>query len=114
MAIYADLTVDRGSYFESTIEVNDVNGAIKNLTGYLARGKIRKSYTSSTSYSFTTSIPDPETGKVIISLSPQTTLSLKSGRYVYDVEVYEPDSQGDVVRIVEGQVDVTPSVVQQG
>lgn len=114
MAIYADLTIDRGSYFESTIVVNESTGGIKDLTGYLARGKIRKSYTSSTSYSFTTSIVFPERGEVVISMSPANTLALKTGRYVYDVEVYEPDSQGDVVRIVEGQVDVTPSVVQGG
>ena len=113
MAIYADLTIDRGSQFESIIVVNDTNGAVKNLTGYLARGKIRKSYTSSTSVDFTITIPNPTFGKLVVSMTSANTLLLKSGRYVYDIEIYR-SSPAEVIRVREGQVEVTPSVVQGG
>lgn len=113
MAIYADLTIDRGSYFETTIGVNDTNGAVKNLTGYSGRGKIRKSYNSSFIVQFTVRIPNPSNGQLVISLSSTETLALKSGRYVYDVEIYRT-APSQVIRVLEGQVDVTPSVTQGG
>jgi hypothetical protein len=38
---------------------------------------------------------------------------LKSGRYVYDIEIYRA-SPAEVIRVLEGQVEITPSVVQGG
>jgi len=113
MAIYSDITIDRGSSYTQTVVVSAANGAIQNLTGYSARGKIRKSYASTTSVDFTITIPNPTFGELVVSLSSSTSLSLKSGRYVYDIEIYKT-SPAEVVRVLEGQVEVTPSVVQGG
>jgi hypothetical protein len=114
MSEYTDLFVDQGSNFSSTIAVTNTNNLATDLTGYSARGQVRKSYTSETATNFTAAIDsDPTTGIVTISLSPTQTGSLKAGRYVYDVEVFIDDSpETTVLRISEGQVHITPRVTQ--
>jgi hypothetical protein len=46
-----------------------------------------------------------------MTLSANTTSSLKAGRYVYDVEI-EEESTGVVTRIFEGIVNVLPNVTR--
>lgn len=113
MAIYSDITLDRGSSYAETIVVTAPAGGIMNLTGYTGRGKIRKSYASTTYVDFTVTIPNPTLGEINITLTAANTLNLKSGRYVYDIEIFRA-SPAEVFRVIEGQVDVTPSVVQGG
>ena len=108
MAIYANLVVDQGTDFSSFITLEDTSGAIVDLTGYTAAGMIRRTYLSTTSTSFTTSIPDPTSGEIKIQLDANTTGALKSGRYVYDLEI--TSSGGAVSRVVEGQLEVNPGV----
>ncbi len=114
MAEYTDIFVDQGSNFSTTVEVVGNNGAPTDLTGYSARGEVRRSYTASLATTFTAAIDsDPTTGIVTISLGPDQTGSLKSGRYLYDVEIYIDNSpETTVLRISEGQVHVTPRVTQ--
>lgn len=108
MAIYANLVVDQGTDFSSFVTLEDTSGAIVDLTGYTAAGMIRRTYLSTTSTSFTTSIPDPTSGEIKIQLDANTTGALKSGRYVYDLEI--TSSGGAVSRVVEGQLEVNPGV----
>jgi hypothetical protein len=107
MATYSDIFIDQGSTYASTIDVLDPNGYAFNLTGYSARGQIRKTYSSTNAINFATNINDPETGKVNISLTAIQTRVMKAGRYVYDVEVY--NNGGHVIRISEGQVEISPA-----
>lgn len=111
MAIFADIPIDQGSTFLNTIIVAGIDGNVLDLTGYTGRGKIRKSYGSSASTPFTIEFPDPETGKIEISLTAAQTLALKAGRYVYDVEVVKT-ADASVTRVLEGQLEVFPSVTQ--
>lgn len=104
MAMYADLYADQGSNFSTIINVGSGDAFDVNLTGYTARGKIRKSYTSSISYDFVVAIPQPTTGQVHISLDSATTAAIKPGRYLYDVEITQT-STSKVTRVVEGQID---------
>lgn len=110
MAVVANITVDQGSLFDSTIDVEDAGGNPADLTGYSARGQIRKTYTSSTAVDFTTAVTDPSNGKIKITLSGTQTANMKPGRYVYDVEVVS--SGGSITRVVEGQLEVTPRVTR--
>ena len=65
MAVYSNLTIDQGTDFSFAVDVTDTDGNALNLTGFTAAGQIRKSYSSSTSTSFTASIDDtPSTGKI--------------------------------------------------
>lgn len=108
MAIYADIQLDQGSTFSMTLRATDVTGAPYVLTGYSVRAQVRRSYSSTTYWSFTGSVTDAANGAVAISMTAAQTAELKAGRYVYDVEIY--NNSGIVVRIAEGQVEVTPRV----
>jgi hypothetical protein len=109
MAQYTDIIIDQGSTYLGKLPVIGANTLPVDLTGYAVRGQIRRSYSSLTSISFLATIDDAEGGIVFISLTPTQTASLKPGRYVFDVEIYNSD-ESDVIRISEGQVTVMPRV----
>lgn len=110
MAIYSNLTIDQGSTFKADIDVTDADGDALNLAGYTVAGQLRKNYSSSTSTDFTASVTSTINGTIRISLSATQTNDLKAGRYVYDVEI--TSSTGEVTRVLEGQVEVTPGVTR--
>lgn len=111
MAIISNLTIDQGTSFTADVDVTDVDGNVLNLTGYTAAGQMRKSYASTTATDFTATVHSAANGTVRITLTPTVTNALKAGRYVYDVEITKT-STGEVTRIVEGQVEVTPGVTR--
>lgn len=110
MAIYANLTVDQGSTFNTVVTVAEATGGDISLEGYTARAQIRKNYTSSTAVDFFVEISDPENGVIGMSLTPAASGALKPGRYVYDLEIVSPND--NVTRVIEGQIEVTPRVTR--
>ena len=109
MAVYANLILDQGSDFNSTIDVAGADGNSLDLSTYTLRGQIRKSYLSSTAVDFNTS-RGANTGELQISLTSTQTGNMKAGRYVYDIEI--ESAGGTVTRVVEGQLEVTPRVTR--
>lgn len=109
MAIKANLIVDQGTDYSTTINLTDADGNIVSLTGYTANGQIRKTYSSSNAISFGI-VLEASNGVVQLSLTDTQTSNLVSGRYVYDVVVVSPSNVTS--RIVEGIVTVTPRVTQ--
>ena len=109
MAVYANLIIDQGADYFSTVTVEGSNGLPYDLTGHTVSGKIRRSYTSTTYFSFAASVLDPTAGEINMELSHTVTASMKSGRYVYDVIITETGT-GDITRVLEGQVEVNPGV----
>jgi len=111
MAIYANLLIDQGSDFKTTINVSQAGtGEVTDLTGYVVRAQMRKSYASSTAVVFDTAVDDPDAGVISISLSGAATAAVRAGRYVYDVEIESGNNK--VTRVVEGQIEVTPRVTR--
>lgn len=116
MAQYEEFTIDQGA--DVTIELNlvDKNDGAKNLEGYSIAAKMKKNYNSSDSdtTSFTTIISNASNGIASLSLNNTQTNALKAGRYVYDVELSFQDSDGDTIveRILEGRIQVSPSVTK--
>ena len=116
MAQYEEFTIDQGA--DVTIELNlvDKNDAVKNLAGYSIAAKMKKNYNSgdSDTTSFTTIIDNASSGIASLSLNNTQTNALKSGRYVYDVELSFQDSGGNTIveRILEGRIQVSPSVTK--
>lgn len=109
MATKANIIIDQGTTFTTSINLTDDNGDAIDLTGYTGSSQMRKHYTSSNSQSFTVSLSNTS-GVVSLSLTATQTANLAPGRYVYDVEVV---SGANVVsRIVEGIVTVTPEVTR--
>lgn len=111
MAIISNIIIDQGSTFQADIDVTDSAGDALNLTGYTVAGQMRKTYTSTTAINFTGQVQSATGGTVRISLSATETNALKAGRYVYDTEITKT-ATGEVTRVIEGQVDVTPGVTR--
>lgn len=109
MAIKANIVIDQGTTFQTSINVTDENDDVVTLTGYSASAQMRKHYTSSNSFSFTTAI-SPSLGVVTLSMTANTTNTITPGRYMYDCELTDPN--GAVTRLVEGIVTVTPGVTR--
>jgi len=109
MAQKANLIIDQGSDFSTTLDITDEEGSPIDLSTYTAAAQIRKHYTSLTKTDFTVSTT--ASGIVTLFLSANTSNELESGRYVYDVELTA--NTGSITRIVEGIVTITPSVTRQ-
>ena len=108
MAIKANLFVDQGTDYQTTITLTDVDDNIVNLAGYTANAQLRKTYTSSNAVNFTVTLTEA-TGEVTLSLTDTQTSNIVAGRYVYDVLL---TSANITTRIVEGIVTVTPGVTR--
>lgn len=116
MATYEEITIDQGSDVTIQLELMDENGAQKDLAGHSVAAKMKKNYNSgdSDTTSFTSIITNPNTGLVNLTLTNTQTDALKAGRYVYDVELSFQDSSSNTIveRILEGRIQVTPSVTK--
>ena len=109
MATIANLKVDQGADFATTINLNNLDGTDFNLTGYTVKSQMAKSYASATKIDITASITNATTGAIQLSLTNTETGALAQGRYVYDVEVTQT-SGGAKTRVIEGQITVFPQV----
>lgn len=109
MAIKANIVIDQGADFSTTINLSDEDGNIINLSGFTGAAQMRKHYASVTSYSFTVDINEPA-GEVTLSMTSNQTDNIPAGRYVYDCEL--TDNNDVRSRIVEGIVTVTPGVTR--
>lgn len=108
MAFKANIVIDQGASFSSSITVTDDEGVPVDLTGYTGTAQMRKHYTSSNSVSFAVAVSNA--GIIALSLTANQTANIAAGRYVYDVEV--TDTNNLVYRIVEGIVTLTPQVTR--
>ena len=111
MAILSNLSVDQGSDFSAEVVVEDSTGNVANLTGFTGAGQIRKTYSSSTATNFVVVVTNAAAGLLTLSLTNAVTNAMKSGRYVYDVEITQT-SNGEKTRVVEGQLTINPGVTQ--
>ena len=105
MATKANITIDQGATFNTTVSLTDDAGNELNLTGYVANSQIRRWYTSNTSTDFTITVSN---GTLALALSSNQTANLIYDRYVYDVLL--KDTANTITRVVEGIVTVTPRV----
>lgn len=109
MGTKANLKIDQGSDFTTSITLTDDAGDSLNLYGYTGAAQIRKYYTSTNAVDFDVDVV-ANTGQVVLSLSSNTTNNIVAGRYVYDVEL--TDLNGVVSRVLEGIVTITPGVTR--
>jgi len=109
MAIKANIVIDQGADFSALIDVADVDGNTYSLNGHTASSQMRKSYYSTTFFSFTTSV-NAIAGQVSLNMDNATTAAIEPGRYVYDVEITSPENV--TTRVVEGIVTVTPGITR--
>jgi hypothetical protein len=110
VATIANIFIDQGSDYSNIITVTASNGQSLNLSGYTVASQLRKSYQSSTSYTFTSSVYDTATGKIRLQLSSNQSQEIPAGRWLYDVEI--TSSSGTKTRVVEGVATVSPQITQ--
>jgi len=111
-AVYvSNLVVNTGTTFTQTFSLeNSDSSSSLNLGGYIVSAQMRKHAGSSAYTSFTASILNPSAGTIKVGLGTTTTVSLKPGRYVYDVLI--TDNSGVITRVVEGSVLVREGVTR--
>lgn len=106
MAVKANITIDQGADYSTTLDVTDDAGEPTDLTGYTGAAQMRKHYSSANSYAFAVAIAN---GSVTLSMNSATTANITAGRYVYDCEI---TNGGVVSRLVEGIVTISPQVTR--
>jgi hypothetical protein len=73
-ARYQELFLEQGSDYNTSITLTDVNGDPYDLTDYVAKSQIKKSYYSTNaSADFVITINEPLSGIIIISLDSANT-----------------------------------------
>jgi len=109
-AAYTNIYIEQGATFSTSITLDDVYGDTYNLRGYTANSQIRKShYSANATATFQTDI-NSNTGSITLILSAPTTANIPAGRYVYDTKI--TDQSNNVLRILEGIAEVSPSVTR--
>ena len=109
MATKANLKIEQGTDYVTSVNLTDDDGNPISLSGYTGAGQIRKYYTSTTAVDFSVSI-EANTGVVTLVLTSGQTNAMEAGRYVYDVEL--TDSGNTISRVLEGIVTITPGVTR--
>ncbi len=105
MASISNFYVDAGADYSVTITVEGMD-----LTGYEIVAQFRRSYGSSTAYSFTGSVTaaDDDESQIALVLLGEDSEDIPGGRYLHDVKVISPG--GSTKRVVEGIVVVDPQI----
>ena len=109
MAVYvSNIVIEQGYSFDTSFQMEDTRtNEPLILTNATTEASLKKTYTSSSSVSFASTIISPEKGTISISLTASQTTSLKPGRYVYDVKIF---NEGREYKAVEGAALVRPGV----
>ena len=110
---YQELFLEAGTSFNTTITLDDVYGDSYNLQNYSAFCQMRKSYYSSNATASFVTLVSGQTGQISLSLTANTTSNISPGRYVYDLLIYNNlDRANNTIRVLEGIINVTPSVTR--
>lgn len=109
-----NLTFPQGATWSLALTWNDDGGDPINLTGYAARMQVRASYdAAATALSLANGSGitlGGAAGAITLSVPASTTTTVNPGTYVYDLELQS--SGGEVTRLVEGTLEVTPEVTR--
>jgi hypothetical protein len=111
MAAKANLKIDQGSDYATSITLTGDDGIPVDLFGYIGKAQIRKYYTSTTAVDFGVDI-EANTGTVTLTLDANTSNNMEFGRYVYDVELTD-NVTGLISRVLEGIVTIKPGVTRE-
>jgi hypothetical protein len=107
-AAYTNLYIEQGTTYSTTITLDDVYNNAYNLVGYTANSAIKKSYYAANATAVFTTVINPNTATITLSMTAQRTANIAPGRYVYDTKI--TDMNNNVTRILEGIAEISPSV----
>ena len=97
MAVYvSNIVIEQGYDFDTSFQLEDTRtNSPLILTDATSTAQMRKHYGSSTSVSLGSTVTSPDLGIISISLTANQTVSLKPGRYVYDVKILNAGREGE-------------------
>ena len=110
MATKSNIVIDQGSDLSLQITCTNSAGEVFDLSNYTSECKIRKHWSSNTSYSLTSTVTGASTGELTLSANNTVTSAIPPGRYMYDVEV--TSNTGTVTRVLQGTATVTPEITR--
>lgn len=102
-----NMVIPQGTDFLEVYQKSESDGTPSNLTDYIGFSKLKKHPDAVKSYDFNIGISS-SAGQVAIGMTSGLTVSIKPGRYYYDVFLKSP--AGSVSRLVQGQVEVTAGI----
>jgi hypothetical protein len=105
-----NFTINQGASFKFEFSLSNADGSPRDLSDSVVRAQLRKAFASRTSVAFTVDLLDPEEGTIQLTMSPETTSTIRDGRYVYDVLLMPTDEEA--IRVLEGIVVVLPGVTR--
>lgn len=110
MAAYIELYMDQGATFNNSVTlVNDSTNTAINVASYTIRSQMRRSHWSANATAnLVCTVADAANGIITVGLAAANTSNIRSGRYVFDLEIQ--DSSNTVTRLLEGIITVTPEV----
>lgn len=112
-----NLTIEQRATFTHRLTWKDAKGKPINLTGCLARMQVRPSYDSTEvlvelSTENGRIILTPLAGVIELRIAANDTDSLSFDSAVYDLKVEFPGTPSTEIRLLEGQIKVSPGVTQ--
>ena len=111
MSAKANLLINQGTDFSTSITMTGDDGFPTDLSGYTGAGQIRKHYSSESFTNLDVVFgADRTDGVVTIELGRSSSEGMEAGRYVYDVEI--TSGANTRTRLVEGLVTVSPQVTR--
>jgi hypothetical protein len=106
-----DIVIDQGADFSLQIAIAQDGTAI-NLSSHTASAQLRPTPSSDTlTATFTCSITDAANGVFKMTLPYATTANIASGKYYYDLELYN-SSTNTMTRLIQGVARVTQNVTR--
>ncbi len=111
MAVYvSNIVIEAGYDFDTSFQLEDTRtNSPLILTNASTEAQLRKHHGSSTAVSFASTVTSPELGIISISLTGTQSVSLKPGRYVFDVKI---TNSGREYKAVEGAALVRAGVTR--
>ena len=113
---YQELFLEQGTDFTSSITLDDIYMVPYDLTNIVGKSQMKKSYASANvTAEFVVTINNPTQGIIYLTMDRETTSNIAPGRYVYDVVIKDTTNNiNTVTRVLEGIINVTPSVTYTG
>jgi len=110
MAFTLNLYVEAGATFTREITYTNDDGTLFDLTDYSAELQVRETVTSETATLTKTPTISVPNATITWTFTAAQTAALTADKYVYAIELTKTD--GTVIRLVEGDLTVSPEVVR--
>ena len=109
-----DITIEQGSNFKRTFTWKDSNAAPVNVTGYTAKLNIKGKKSDTTALYSTDQaghiVLGGSAGTITINVPAATTDALDFNWGVWDIELTDTNTPGQVTRLLEGKVKLNKQV----